>query len=314
MTAVLEGKNLNKKFKGNHAVAGVSLSLKEAEIYALIGPDGAGKTTTLRMLAGVMKPDSGGVQVFSQPLDGRDDAQRQRIGYMPQAYGLYANLSVEENLTFFARLQGMTKKDRLEKIDSLLKFIRLQNFKSRKAGALSGGMYKKLAIACAVVHSPEVLILDEPTNGVDPVSRRELWSLLFDLSSRNVSIIVSTPYMDEAERAHRTGLLFEGHLAGEGAPSELLATTNDELIKIETSQSKQVLALVRKKMQKDISGAYLSASSVHVLAQKSKNRDQLVAKIEKGLTDNKIKYQQVKPARAIYEDLFMKLQFTGALT
>ncbi|MCK6550556.1 ABC transporter ATP-binding protein [Myxococcota bacterium] len=219
---VLVASNLVKRFGAVEALRGLSLHVERGELYGLVGPDGAGKTTALRILAGVIGADAGEARVMGlDPLTGGDSV-RTALGYMPQQYSLYGDLSIDENLRFFARLFGLKKSDYLERRARLLDITRLARFSDRRADALSGGMYKKLALACALLPRPEILLLDEPTNGVDPVSRRELWALLFELTDEGMAVIVSTAYMDEAERCHRVGLLHRGQLLLEGAPTAML--------------------------------------------------------------------------------------------
>lgn len=222
MSDAIQANQLVKSFGDVRAVDGLTMNLGSGEIYGLIGPDGAGKTTSLRIFMGGILPDSGEILVDGMNALKHPDHVREVIGYMPQAYGLYGDLTVYENLDFFGRLQGIKSAHRKDRIEKLLSFVRLNHFKNRRTDALSGGMYKKLAIACSIIHEPRILILDEPTNGVDPVSRRELWALLFELSSEGVSILVSTPYMDEAERCDRVGLMFHGRVEREGTPEELI--------------------------------------------------------------------------------------------
>lgn len=220
---LLEADNLCRRFGDTVALDGLSLSVDAKEIYGLVGPDGAGKTTTIRILAGVMGPDAGTARVKGMdPLSGAQ-AVRTELGYMPQQYSLYGDLSVEENLRFFARMFCLSSTEYAERRARLLSITRLERFQDRRADALSGGMYKKLALACSLLPRPSVLLLDEPTNGVDPVSRRELWDLLFELASEGMGILVSTAYMDEAARCHRVGLINDGRLLLEGRPSELVS-------------------------------------------------------------------------------------------
>ncbi|PKL32573.1 MAG: ABC transporter ATP-binding protein, partial [Spirochaetae bacterium HGW-Spirochaetae-10] len=193
--SVISMSDVSRHFGDVRAVEHVSLTVERGEIYGLIGPDGAGKTTTMRLLAGALAADEGSIHVMGLDVSKEPDRIKERIGYMPQLYGLYTDLTVYENLAFFARLFGVHK-NRERRIDELLEFVRLSEFKERRAGDLSGGMYKKLAIACSILHRPDLLLLDEPTNGVDPVSRRDLWALLFSLSADGVAVLVSTPYMD----------------------------------------------------------------------------------------------------------------------
>lgn len=214
---------LERSFGKVRALDGLSFEVEAGELYGLVGPDGAGKTTTLRILAGVMKPDAGSALVLGRDPMSTDEVVRSSIGYMPQQYSLYGDLSVEENLRFFSKMFCLDRAIYRERRERLLDITRLGRFTDRRADALSGGMYKKLALACSLLSRPEVLILDEPTNGVDPVSRRELWALLFELVEEGMAIIVSTAYMDEAERCHRVGLIHDGRLLLEGDPTALLA-------------------------------------------------------------------------------------------
>lgn len=213
----IEIRGLKRRFGKVEALRGVDLDVHAGEIYGLVGPDGAGKTTLIRAASGLLLPDSGTVRVLGLS----PDEARERIGLMPQQYSLYGDLSVIENLRFFGRLFVLPKNVWEARTERLLGITRLAPFVDRRADALSGGMYKKLALACALLHEPPVLLLDEPTNGVDPVSRRELWELLHGFVGDGMTVVVSTPYMDEAERCHRVGLLHQGRLLAEGVPSEL---------------------------------------------------------------------------------------------
>ncbi|MBI4785917.1 MAG: ABC transporter ATP-binding protein, partial [Chloroflexi bacterium] len=231
-TGRIQAEKLVKKFKKNEAVRGVDLDIAPGEIYGLIGPDGAGKTTTIRMLAGVMKPTSGAARVSG--LDTRRQAEqlRHQVGYMAQRFSLYGDLSVRENIEFYADIFGVRGPEREPQIQRLLRFARLEEFQTRAAGVLSGGMKKKLGLACALVHKPQVLFLDEPTNGVDPISRREFWDILTDLHIAGVTVFVSTAYMDEAERCSRVGLIFKGEIIRQGPPADLRQLVTDNLLAI----------------------------------------------------------------------------------
>lgn len=215
--AAIEIRGLVRRFGPVEALRGVDLSVEAGEIFGLVGPDGAGKTTMIRAISGLILPDGGSVRVLGLSPD---DA-REQIGLMPQQYSLYGDLSVIENLRFFGRLFVLPRAVWQARVDRLLAITRLAPFVDRRADALSGGMYKKLALACALLHEPPVLLLDEPTNGVDPVSRRELWDLLYGFVADGMTVLVSTPYMDEAERCHRVALLHHGRILDQGDPTAL---------------------------------------------------------------------------------------------
>jgi drug efflux transport system ATP-binding protein len=215
----LSARGLVRRFGAVTALDGLSFEVGRGELYGLVGPDGAGKTTAIRALAGLLLVDGGEARVLGvDPAGGR---VRERLGLMPQQYSLYRDLTVGENLRFFSRLYVLPRDVFRKRADRLLGITRLGPFVDRRADALSGGMYKKLALACALLHEPEVLLLDEPTNGVDPVSRRELWALLYEFVHGGMTVLVSTPYMDEAERCHRVGLVHRGKLLLEGDPRDL---------------------------------------------------------------------------------------------
>ncbi len=221
--AALEAVGLEKRFGAVRALAGLTFRVERGELYGLVGADGAGKTTAMRALTGLVALDAGEARVLG--LEPSSPRVRERIGLMPQQYSLYRDLTVEENLRFFARLAALPRATYRERKERLLGITRLARFGDRRADQLSGGMYKKLALACALLHEPEVLLLDEPTNGVDPVSRRELWELLYEFVQGGMAVVISTPYMDEAERCSRVGLVHEGRLLLEGRPQQLLAAS-----------------------------------------------------------------------------------------
>jgi ABC-2 type transport system ATP-binding protein len=212
----LSVRGLVRRFGAVVALGGLDLEIPRGELFGLVGPDGAGKTTAIRAFAGLLDPDAGEVRLLG--LDPRSSAAREHIGLMPQRYALYGDLTVDENLSFFADLFAVPYEEYAARRARLLDLTRLTPFGDRRADALSGGMYKKLALACALLHAPPVLLLDEPTNGVDPVSRRELWALLHELVTGGTTVVVTTPYMDEAERCHRVGLLHHGLLLALGDP------------------------------------------------------------------------------------------------
>jgi ABC-2 type transport system ATP-binding protein len=244
---IIKTENLTKRFRQITAVDSLDLDIKRGEIFGLVGPDGAGKTTTMRMLAAIMDSTEGDATVAGFDLRKQPEQIKHHIGYMAQQFALYGDLSVLENLNFFADVYGVRGKERQERIERLLNFARLTEFTDRRAGRLSGGMKKKLGLACALVHSPEILYLDEPTTGVDPVSRREFWDILAGLHVEKTTILVNTPYMDEAERCSRVGLMYKGRLIEHGTPNHIKALIQGQLIEFrpESDQMRGV-GLLRK--------------------------------------------------------------------
>jgi ABC-2 type transport system ATP-binding protein len=224
--------DLHKSYGSTAAVRGLSLSVPPGSVCGLIGPDGAGKTTTMRVLCGLLRPDSGSARILGHDctLDSRH--VKQHLGYMPQRFSLYPDLTVGENLRFFADLFGVPKSERAERDRELMAFSRLEPFRNRRAGQLSGGMKQKLALSCTLIHTPSVLILDEPTTGVDPVSRREFWRILRDLAGRGLALIVSTPYMDEAAMCDEIVLMHAGRAISRGTPSAVAASFPRRLLAV----------------------------------------------------------------------------------
>jgi ABC-2 type transport system ATP-binding protein len=219
----VEARGLVRRFGAVEALRGMTFSVRKGELWGLVGPDGAGKTTAIRVLAGLLDADAGEARVLGRDPARGGSALRESLGLMPQQFSLYRDLTVAENLRFFSRLYALPRATFRARAERLLALTRLDRFQDRRADALSGGMYKKLALACALLHEPEVLILDEPTNGVDPVSRRELWALLHEFVHGGMTVLVSTPYMDEPERCDRVALVHEGRVVAEGEPARLLA-------------------------------------------------------------------------------------------
>jgi ABC-2 type transport system ATP-binding protein len=241
MGAALEARRMAKRFGAVEALAGMTFEVRAGELYGLVGTDGAGKTTAIRALSGLLDLDSGEARVLG--MDPRSGGEvREALGLLPQQYSLYRDLTVWENLTFFARLYVLPREVFRRRAERLLQITRLDRFLDRRADQLSGGMYKKLALAAALLHEPKVLLLDEPTNGVDPVSRRELWALLHEFVQGGMAVLVSTPYMDEAERCDRVGLAYRGRLLLEGEPGALLAAFDEESYEISGGERDRVEA------------------------------------------------------------------------
>src|SRR6266436_1290442 len=219
--AIIKTAELTRRFGDLTAVDRLSLEVARGEIFGLVGPDGAGKTTTLRILCALMDPTSGGAWVAGHDVAREPQAVKDRIGYMAQRFGLYTDLSVDENMDFYADLFGVTRADREKMMPDLLRMTRMEPFRARRAGLLSGGMKQKLALMCTLLHRPEILFLDEPTNGVDPVSRRDFWAILYQLVKEGITVFVTTAYLDEAERCNHLGLMDRGRLIRYDTPAGL---------------------------------------------------------------------------------------------
>jgi ABC-2 type transport system ATP-binding protein len=212
MEPIIETHDLTRRFDALIAVDKLNLEVAEGEIFGLVGPDGAGKTTTLRMLCGLMNPTEGSARVAGYDIEHESQAVKDQIGYMAQRFGLYGDLTVEENMFFYADLFGIVGDERARLTADLLRMTRMEPFRGRQAGRLSGGMKQKLALMCTLLHRPRILFLDEPTNGVDPVSRRDFWAILYQLLKDGITIFMTTAYLDEAERCNRVGLMHRGKL------------------------------------------------------------------------------------------------------
>jgi len=251
----------------------------------------------------VMKPSSGSVQVLGYDVDRQAEDVRPRIGYMPQNFSLYPDLSVIENLNFFADLNHVRGPGRQTRIDEMLHFTRLDRFRSRRAANLSGGMKKKLALACALVHSPEVLLLDEPSTGVDPVSRRELWVMLAEVVANGVTVLVSTPYMDEADRCSQVGILYDGHLLSQGTPEELQSALPYSIIEVKASPRKVMRRVVAEMADVHDWRPVGDRLRLSVLNENS-NISKMIRSLEKALKQEKAEIQILRAAKTTMEDVF----------
>jgi ABC-2 type transport system ATP-binding protein len=219
--------------------------VERGEVFGLVGPDGAGKTTTLRVLCGLLEPSAGSVRVAGFQVSKEVEAVKDRIGYMAQRFGLYADLTVEENMIFYADLFGVPRSERDTLLPDLLRMTRMEPFRKRLAGKLSGGMKQKLALMCTLLHRPQILFLDEPTNGVDPVSRRDFWTVLYKLVKEGMTVFVTTVYLDEAERCDRVGLMHRGRLIRCDSPQKLMNTVDEECYEIRCRDPRRVKALLQ---------------------------------------------------------------------
>jgi len=221
VSAAIEMTNVSKRYGATEALIAVTLDVQRGEMFGLIGSDGAGKTTAIRLMCGLLRPDAGAIRVLGHDPVREHRAVTERVGYLSQRFSLYGDLTIDENIAFFAEIHGV--RDYRQRRDQLLEMTQLTSFRARLADRLSGGMKQKLALACTLVHEPALIVLDEPTTGVDPVSRREFWKLLSEFLSRGITILMSTPYLDEAERCSRVALMHEGCVLACDEPSRLRA-------------------------------------------------------------------------------------------
>jgi ABC-2 type transport system ATP-binding protein len=256
---------LTKSFGRTLALDSLTLAVSEGEIFGLVGPDGAGKTTTIRLLASILEPTSGIAWVAGHHSVREAEAIKEKISIMSQRFGLYPDLTVMENIHFYADIHGAPRRGREERIEQLLAFSKLGPFKKRLAADLSGGMKQKLGLACALVHTPKVLFLDEPTSGVDPVSRREFWRLIYRLFHDQVTIFLATSYLDEAERCSRIGLIHKGRLLACGTPDEVKKLMRGTIIEMRPSQPRKASSLLREEMPS--SAVALFGDRIHIAAE-----------------------------------------------
>ncbi|MHB8109164.1 MAG: ABC transporter ATP-binding protein [Syntrophorhabdaceae bacterium] len=238
---VIKTESLTKDFAGIRALQGISIEVRKGELFGLVGPDGAGKSTLMRLLTGVMEPTSGDAWVASHHSVKESERIKEKIAYMPQRFGLYEDLTVMENIVFYADIFSVPRNERPSRIEKLLGFSNLTPFTDRLAGQLSGGMKQKLGLACALIHTPEIVFLDEPTNGVDPVSRRDFWKILYELLKEGVTVFVSTSYLDEAERCTEIGLIYEGRLLEKDTPGAIKTRHSIPMIEVWSTNARDIM-------------------------------------------------------------------------
>lgn len=295
-------RGLSKRFGAVHAVQAAEFSVSRGEIFGLVGPDGAGKTTIMRMLAGVLRPDAG--EIFVDGVDVGADAEQAklRLSYMPQRFGLYEDLTVAENIFFYGELFGVPRKERLARSAELLEAAGMSPFQRRLAGQLSGGMKQKLGLVCALIHTPQVLLLDEPTTGVDPVSRRDFWAILYNLREGGVTILLSTAYMDEAERCSRLALLHDGQIRHCDTPARLKQAMPGALLAISAPDPRPLRAAVSGRP--GVLGALLMGDRVHVRVDDPARRLPELRELLAGLGMTEASIQPAEPG---IEDVFVAL-------
>jgi drug efflux transport system ATP-binding protein len=293
---------LTKSFGNVTAVDHLNLTVAQGEIFGLVGPDGAGKTTTMRLLTSIMDPTSGDAWVKGKHTVRDAEAIKENIGYMSQRFGLYTDLTVEENIHFYADIYTVPRKGREEKIHRLLSFSHLTPFKTRHAGKLSGGMKQKLGLACALIHTPKVLFLDEPTNGVDPVSRRDFWRILYQLLKEGVTIFVSTAYLDEAERCSRVGLLHNGKLLACDTPDEVKRLMRGTILEVRSPDARKAVTVLKSALQSESVGLF--GDRVHVV---TKTPDTTASQVKVALQEQGISVSSLRTVDPTLEDVFVSV-------
>lgn len=295
-------RDLTKTFGDLTAVSHLDLEVYPGEIFGLVGPDGAGKTTTLRMLSSIMDPSSGHASISGYDVTTQSAEVKDHLAYMSQRFSLYPDLTVSENIAFYADLYGVPKKGRNIRIDELLAFSSMGPFKKRRAGNLSGGMKQKLQLVCALIHTPKVLLLDEPTNGVDPVSRRDFWRILYQLLKKDVAILVTTAYLDEAERCNRVGLLNQGKLMATGTPDEVKQLMEGDIVAIKSPDAWDITRLIRNNL--DCQSVNVFGDTVHVVC---KNLEQVTLRSKDLIESAGFAIDSIQPALPTLEDVFVSV-------
>jgi len=315
---LIQATNISKSFGNVHAVDGVSLQIPAGEIYGLVGSDGAGKTTTMRLLVGALKADAGDVNICGYDLNKQVEMARSQFGYLSQRFSMYEDLSVLENIRFFAEVRGLKSNEWLPRCNEILEFVGLEKFKDRRAGLLSGGMKQKLGLASALVTRPRVLLLDEPTTGVDPVTRQDFWQLVIKLVSPSpagrgmsegqgeggVSVIISTPYMDEASRCHRVGFMKEGKLIAEDTPSNLRARLNGRILELRGSP----IGLLRRVAHKDeaVEDVQAFGDRLHIRVGENKAQD-VLSRLKSQIGSEGGAVDELRVVNPVLEDVFIAL-------
>ncbi|MGB5106902.1 MAG: ABC transporter ATP-binding protein [Candidatus Zixiibacteriota bacterium] len=299
--SAITANSLRKSYQDTVALRDISFTVPAGAILAIVGPDGAGKTTLLRIFSGILDSDSGAIQIFGDDYKHDFESKKSNIGYMPQRFGLYEDLTVQENIDFFADLFSVKGDERRIRIKRLLEFSRMDPFTDRLAGNLSGGMKQKLGLACALVHNPKILLLDEPTNGVDPVSRREFWRLLYDLNRDGSTIIISSSYMDEAERASRFMLMHKGAIIAEGVPAEIRGNFQQAVYELPLEQARAAKLLLETEPR--FASVSLFGKSLHIATDRSVSSADVAALIRAQGVDS----AQLRKIIPSFEDIYIGL-------
>jgi drug efflux transport system ATP-binding protein len=302
MDAAISFDRVTKRYGELTAVDHLSLTIERGEMFGLIGPDGAGKTTSIRMACGLLRADTGEIRILGHDPVKQHRAVTADLGYLSQRFSLYGDLSIDENIAFFAEIHGVRRYEPLR--DRLLDMTQLAPFRSRRADRLSGGMKQKLALACTLVHEPKILLLDEPTTGVDPVSRREFWKLLSEFLSRGLTIVMSTPYLDEAERCSRVALLHDGHLLAVDRPQQLQGHLDGQLLEVSVRDGRPPLDILRS--TPGIADVQSFGDRAHVRLR-DQQPDVAASAIAQALERSGASEVSVRPIAASLEDVFIDL-------
>jgi ABC-2 type transport system ATP-binding protein len=295
--------NISKSYKGTQALKEVSLEIQKGELHGLIGPDGAGKTSLMRILMTLLLPDSGNAQMNGLDVVKEYRKVRRITGYMPGRFSLYQDLSVEENLQFFASVFGTTPDENYDLIRDI--YHQIEPFKKRRAGDLSGGMKQKLALSCALIHRPQILVLDEPTTGVDAVSRQEFWEMLKKLQKKEITILVSTPYMDEANLCDRVALFQNGQILEVDSPQNITSKFPGKIIKVRTDEMHMLIKDLRN--FEKVESAFAFGQYVHFTGKDNKVEPAELENYLAGCNHENIEAEYIEPG---IEDVFMKLMST----
>ena len=305
---LVQATNLHKSFGHTRAVDGVSLQIKAGEIYGLVGSDGAGKTTTMRLLVGALQPNQGEINICGFDIRKQVEQARSAVGYLSQRFSMYEDLTVLENIRFFAEIRGLSSKEWLPRSMEILEFVGLNKFIDRRAGQLSGGMKQKLGLASALVTRPRLLLLDEPTTGVDPVTRQDFWQLVIKLvTARNgdgVSVIISTPYMDEASRCHRVGFMKAGKIIAEDTPSNLRALLKDRVLELRGSPINTLRHIAHQ--DKDVEDVAAFGDKIHIRVKENMSKD-VMSRLPKMIESQNAKMTELRPIPSTLEDVFIAL-------
>lgn len=305
-TLLVNATNLRKSFGDTHAVDGVSLEIASGEIYGLVGADGAGKTTTMRLLVGALKADSGQAEICGYDIEKQTEKARSQFGYLSQRFSMYEDLTVLENIRFFAEVRGLKPDEWRPRSLEILEFVGLDEFIDRRAGLLSGGMKQKLGLASALVTRPKVLLLDEPTTGVDPVTRQDFWQLVIRLSTQGegVSVIISTPYMDEASRCHRVGFMKGGKIIAEDTPSNLRARLNGRILELRGSPIKALRHVAHK--DNDVEDVQAFGDRLHIRVGEGKAQD-VLNRLKVQIRSEGGRVDELRSVNPVLEDVFIAL-------